>query len=66
MKKHRESDANKKDPDVINKEKQYIKTLRRQIRKMSRWMDDNDDKPGKTGKPLKSNITDNPLTANTR
>ena len=59
MKKHRESDANEKDSDVINKEKQYIKTLRRQIRKMSRWMDDNDDKPGKTGKPLKSNITDN-------
>jgi len=29
------------------------------IKKISQWLDDNDDKPGKTGKPRKSNITDN-------
>jgi len=59
LKKHRETDAEEKDIDVVEKEKQYIQTLRRQIKKISKWLDNNDDKPGKTGKPRKSNITDN-------
>jgi len=59
LKKHRETDIEEKDFDVIEKEKQYIHTLRRQIKKISKWLDDNDDKPGKSGKPRKSNITDN-------
>ena len=44
---------------MVEKERQYIQTLRCQIKKISNWLDDNDDKPGKTGKPRKSNITDN-------
>ena len=59
LKKHRETDVEEKDIDVIEKERQYIKTLRSQIKKISQWLDDNDDKPGKTGKPRKSNVTDN-------
>lgn len=59
LKKHRETDIEEKDIDVVEKEKQYIQTLRRQIKKISKWLDDNDDKSGKTGKPRKSNITDN-------
>jgi len=59
LKKHRETDIEEKDIDVVEQEKQYIQTLRCQIRKISNWLDDNDDKPGKTGKPRKSNITDN-------
>ena len=59
LKKHRETDVDEKDLDVIEKEKRYIKTIRDKIKKMRQWMDDNDDKPGKTGKPRKSNITDN-------
>jgi len=59
LKKHRETDVEEKDLDVVEKEKQYIQTLRRQIKKISKWVDNNDDKPGKTGKPRKSNITDN-------
>lgn len=59
LKKHREMDLAEKDIDVVEKEKQYIRTLRSQIKKMSKWLDDNDDKPGKTGKPRKSNVTDN-------
>jgi transposase len=59
LKKHRETDIEEKDMDVVEKEKQYIQTLRRQVKKISKWLDDNDDKPGKTGKPRKSNITDN-------
>ena len=45
--------------DSIDHDKQYIATLRRQIRKIKGWLGENDDKPGKTGKPIKSNITDN-------
>jgi transposase len=56
LKKHRETDIEEKDVDVVEKEKQYIRTLRSQIKKISKWMD---DKPGKTGRPRKSNITDN-------
>ena len=59
LKKHHETDVDEKDLDVIEKEKRYIKTIRDRIKKMSQWMDDNDDKPGKSGKPRKSNITDN-------
>ncbi len=59
LKKHRETDIEEKDIDVVEKEKLYIQTLRRRIKKISKWLDDNDDKPGKTGKPRKSNITDN-------
>jgi len=59
LKKHRELDATTINRDVIAHEKKYIETLRRQVRKIKEWMDDNDDKPGKTGRPIKSNITDN-------
>ena len=59
LKKHRQRDHAEPSSDIIAKEKQYIRTLRRQIKKISDWMDDNDDKPGKTGTPRKSNITDN-------
>ncbi|MFC1816576.1 hypothetical protein ACFL0M_11730 [Thermodesulfobacteriota bacterium] len=59
LKKHRETDIEGKDLDIVEKEKQHIQTLRRQIKKIGKWLDDNDDKPGKTGKPRKSNITDN-------
>jgi len=59
LKKHRKTDIEEKDVDVVEKEKLYIQTLRCQIKKISKWLDDNDDKPGKTGKPRKSNITDN-------
>jgi transposase len=59
LKKHRQRDKAEPSSDIIEQDKQYIRTLRRQIKKISAWMDDNDDKPGKTGTPRKSNITDN-------
>jgi len=59
LKKHRELDHTAVNDDVIDHDKQYIATLRRRIRKIKRWLDANDDKPGKTGRPIKSNITDN-------
>jgi len=59
LKKHREMDNKDTNENSIDNDKQYIATLRRQIRKIKGWLGENDDKPGKTGKPIKSNITDN-------
>ena len=36
-----------------------METLRGKVKKIKAWLRDNEDKPGKSGKPLKSNITDN-------
>jgi len=59
LKVHRERDAGSVTPDLAAKEQQYRRTLRRQIKKLKGWLADNDDKIGKSGKPLKSNVTDN-------
>jgi transposase len=56
---HREQDRTQTNPDVEKKEKQYQEKLRKQADKIKKWMDDNDDRPGSSGKPVKSNITDN-------
>lgn len=59
LKTHHERDCREASASVIEQEQQYIQTLKGQIKKIKAWLDDNDDKPGKTGKPRKSNITDN-------
>jgi len=59
LQKHREMDKTVANEDVIAADRRYVETLRSQIRKIKEWMDDNDDKPGKSGKPIKSNVTDN-------
>lgn len=41
------------------KEQKTIAKLRKHVRKLKAWLEDNDDKPGKRGKPKKSNVTDN-------
>ncbi len=56
---HREMDKTEANQTVIEQEAQYAATLREKVKKIKEWLDDNDDKPGKTGKPRKSNITDN-------
>src|SRR5512135_421936 len=55
---HKERDRAETDKAVIEKEEQYIDTLKAKIKKIKAWLDDNDDKPGSKG-PRKSNITDN-------
>jgi hypothetical protein len=47
------------DEKGLDQEKKYIKTLKERISKINRWMQENDDKIGKSGKPIKSNVTDN-------
>lgn len=59
LKKHREQDGVESDPDVVSQEKQYVKTLRSKVKKLKAFLKDNDDKIGKSGTPIKSNITDN-------
>ncbi len=60
VKRHRESDLTQAEKSVKDTEKQYISTLTRQVKKIKDWLDDdNDDKPGRKGKPNKSNIIDN-------
>jgi transposase len=56
---HREHDLQQTDKGLAAREAQYVDTLRKRVQKIREWLKDNDDKPGKTGKPKKSNITDN-------
>jgi transposase len=56
---HREHDRQHTDKDGVAREEQYVTTLQKRARKIREWLAHNDDKPGKTGKPKKSNITDN-------
>ncbi len=59
LKAHRERDAGSVSPDTEAKEKQYRKKLRQQIQKLKDWLESHEDKIGKSGKPIKSNMTDN-------
>ncbi|MDL1960046.1 MAG: transposase [Deltaproteobacteria bacterium] len=59
LKRHRENDLAKTDKEIIAKEEKYIKTLRKRVKKIREWLSENDEKIGKAGKPIKSNITDN-------
>lgn len=53
----RHKEADKK--NITDQEEHYVATLSENIKKIHAWLKENDDKPGKTGKPIKSNITDN-------
>ncbi|MHC4756771.1 MAG: transposase, partial [Planctomycetota bacterium] len=59
VKKHREQDDVASNADVVSQEKQYVKTLRSKVKKLKAFLKDNDDKMGKRGTPIQSNITDN-------
>jgi len=59
LEKHREQDNSQTDSDIQKKEDQYIEKLRKETAKIKKWLSDNDDKIGKSGQPVKSNITDN-------
>jgi transposase len=59
VKRHREVDGREADKAIIEQEEQYVETLREKVKKIKAWLRDNEDKRGKSGKPLKSNITDN-------
>lgn len=56
---HRETDAKEKDKGIIEQEEKYRETIKNEAKKIKEWLKENDDKIGKMGKPIKSNITDN-------
>ncbi len=56
---HRETDAKEKDKGIIEQEEKYIETIKSKAKKIKEWLKENDNKIGKMGKPIKSNITDN-------
>jgi transposase len=59
VEKHREMDCNS-DPDpVAEREQKQIETLRERVKKLKGWLKQNEEKVGKSGKPRKSNLTDN-------
>lgn len=55
---HQSTDE-KSPEEVVAREEQYIESLKEQVEKIREWLDTHEDKPGKTKKALKSNITDN-------
>lgn len=57
--KHRHADSKGQSPSQRKKEAQRQQALQQKIDKIKRWLNDHDDKPGKGGKPRKSNVTDN-------
>jgi len=59
VKRHREVDVTETNRGVVEQEEQYVDTLKKKVKKIKGWLRDNGDKPGKNGKPIKSNITDN-------
>ena len=59
LKAHRERDEQGIVLEVAAKEKQYRKKLRAHVAKLDVWLAGNADKIGKSGKPIKSNVTDN-------
>jgi len=59
IKRHREMDVKEADRGAVEQEEQYIDTLKRKVKKIKAWLRENGDKRGKSGKPIKSNITDN-------
>ncbi len=56
---HREMDIKERDKGIVEQEEKYVETIKSKVKKIKQILKENDDKPGKTGKPIKSNITDN-------
>jgi transposase len=58
LKRHQDADT-RPGAEQTEREVQAAKAIKSKAKKICRWLNDNDDKPGKGGKPKKSNITDN-------
>jgi transposase len=57
--KHKEMDSKAESDPTVGREQKQIETLRAKIKKLKSWLKENQDKIGKSGKPRKSNLTDN-------
>jgi transposase len=56
---HKCMDESKIEPEVLEREEQYKDKLKKSAAKIRDWLKDHDDRAGRGGKPVKSNITDN-------
>ncbi len=56
---HQRSDATGIEQEIKGRDEKYMRTLKKNIKKIREWQAGNDDRLGKSGKPIKSNITDN-------
>jgi len=56
---HYRADSAGTDQEMKKRDEKYIITLKKQMNKLKEFMANHVDKPGKTGKPRKSNVTDN-------
>jgi transposase len=59
VEKHQEKDCNAEADPVLEREQKQIETLRAKVKKLKSWLKQNEEKIGKSGKPRKSNLTDN-------
>src|SRR4030042_5421479 len=59
VRRHGEVDVTETNKGIVEQEEQYVDTLKKKVKKIKAWLRENDDKAGKSGKPVKSNITDN-------
>jgi hypothetical protein len=60
VKKHQQNDgSDSHDHNVMERERQSIERLKAKVTKITEWLDESHDKLGSSGKPIKSNITDN-------
>jgi hypothetical protein len=59
VRRHREADRAKEDPSLGKARDRQAKTLRAAVKKVKRFLADNDDKVGPSGWVRKSNLTDN-------
>jgi len=59
VEKHREVDGKDEADPVVEREQRQMETLREKVRKLKSWLKQNEEKIGRSGKPRKSNLTDN-------
>ena len=57
--KHRQQDISPNRQDSTARDEQYVEKLKKQAEKIKKWLINNNDRTGSSGKPVKSNITDN-------
>lgn len=57
--KHKAQDGSQTDGKAKSQEEKYIKSLQKDIEKINTFLENNEDRMGLSGKPVKSNITDN-------
>ena len=59
MNRHRDEDRSSVEPNRREKEQRAIENLQAKANKIRTWLENNEDRMGSQGKPVKSNITDN-------